>query len=220
MGIFRRVSDIISANFNDLVDRFEDPEAMLRQAIREMETAIDNCLDGAAKAIAEERLLARQLDDYRRSNERLHEKAAAAVKRGDDAAARSALTLRAEQEKLIAALDDQLQSSRRHSARLRNQVAAMRVRLAEARSKLQTCIARNRAAEARRQFAVDAVRVNHAGASYSRFDALCRKIERRESEADAYEELAGDLVFDTPPNDDIDITLELEALKEKVATGG
>ena len=40
MGIFHRVSDIISANINDLVDRFEDPERMLRQAIREMQESI------------------------------------------------------------------------------------------------------------------------------------------------------------------------------------
>jgi phage shock protein A len=217
MGLFRRVSDIISANLNELVDQFEDPEAMLKQAIREMETAIDHCLDGAAKAIAEERLLGRQLDEYRRGNERLHEKAVAAVKRGDDAAARSALSLRGEQEKLIAALDDQLQSSRRHSARLRKQVAAMRVRLAEARSKLQTCIARNRAAEARRLFALDAARVSCGEAPFSRFDAMCRKIERREAEADAYEELAGDLDLCTDVNESTDVELELQALKQSLA---
>lgn len=217
MGLFRRVSDIISANLNELVDRLEDPEAVLRQAIREMESAIDQCLDGAAKAIAEERLLARQLDEYRRSSEQLHGKAAAAVKRGDDAAARSALTLRAEQQTLSAALDDQLQSCRRHSARLRRQVAAMRVRLAEARSRLQTCIARNRAAEARRLFAVDALRANHASASFSRFDALCRRIERREAEAEAYEELAGVATFDGPSPNELDITQELQALKAEAA---
>jgi len=32
MGMFRRVNDIIAANLNDLVDRWEDPEKMLRQA--------------------------------------------------------------------------------------------------------------------------------------------------------------------------------------------
>jgi phage shock protein A len=34
MGLFKRVSDIISANLNDMVDRFEDPEKILNQAIR------------------------------------------------------------------------------------------------------------------------------------------------------------------------------------------
>ena len=36
MGIFSRVSDIITANLNSLLDRAENPEAMLAQVIREM----------------------------------------------------------------------------------------------------------------------------------------------------------------------------------------
>ena len=37
MGLYRRFGDIISANLNELLDRFEDPEKMLRQVVREME---------------------------------------------------------------------------------------------------------------------------------------------------------------------------------------
>lgn len=216
MKIFRRVSDIISANLNDLIDRFEDPEAMLRQAIREMEAAIDDAMRAAAGAIAEERMLTRQLEEYRRSNQQLRERAAAAVKRGDDPAARVALTQRAEQEKLVAALDDQLQAARRHSTRLRRQVAAMRVRLSEAQHKLQSYIARNRAAVARRQFAGDALHFSHADAAFSRFDALCRTVERREAQADAYEELAGESQFAVALNEETDIDHELQALKQSI----
>ena len=35
MKIFQRMSDIFSANIHDMIDRFEDPEIMLKQAIRE-----------------------------------------------------------------------------------------------------------------------------------------------------------------------------------------
>ena len=59
MRLFQRIGDIIAANLNDLVDRFEDPEVMLKQAIREMETMIESATGGAARAIAGERLLAR-----------------------------------------------------------------------------------------------------------------------------------------------------------------
>ena len=38
MGIFRRAADIFAANMNDLVDRFEEPERMLRQALRKWRT--------------------------------------------------------------------------------------------------------------------------------------------------------------------------------------
>ena len=40
MGVFKRISDIISANLNDLTEGFEDPERMLKQAVREMEETI------------------------------------------------------------------------------------------------------------------------------------------------------------------------------------
>ena len=35
-SIFQRISDVISANLNDLIDRVEDPERMIKQIIREM----------------------------------------------------------------------------------------------------------------------------------------------------------------------------------------
>ncbi len=40
MTIFRRTTDIVTANLNDLVDRWEDPERMLRQALRDMEATL------------------------------------------------------------------------------------------------------------------------------------------------------------------------------------
>jgi hypothetical protein len=41
MGIFARLSDIISANLNALLDKAEDPERMLAQVIREMEAGLE-----------------------------------------------------------------------------------------------------------------------------------------------------------------------------------
>lgn len=40
MGLFKRISDIISANLNEMLDQEENPEKLLKQAIREMETAM------------------------------------------------------------------------------------------------------------------------------------------------------------------------------------
>ena len=39
-NLFRRINDIITANINDLIDRVEDPELMIKQMIREMEENI------------------------------------------------------------------------------------------------------------------------------------------------------------------------------------
>ncbi len=64
MRLFQRIGDIIAANLNDLVDRFEDPEVMLKQAIREMDTMIDGATASAVRAIATERLLSKDLSDH------------------------------------------------------------------------------------------------------------------------------------------------------------
>jgi phage shock protein A len=37
MSIFKRINDVINANINDLIDKVEDPERMIKQIIREME---------------------------------------------------------------------------------------------------------------------------------------------------------------------------------------
>lgn len=44
--LFKRISDVIAANLNDLVDRVEDPERMIKQLIREMEENISNAREG------------------------------------------------------------------------------------------------------------------------------------------------------------------------------
>src|SRR5690242_20003850 len=86
MGLFHRLQTLLAANFNDLLDQAENPEKLLRQAVRELETAQGRLLDAAARAIAHERLLARQ---HQACGERVNAtqaRAAAAARRGDDAA--------------------------------------------------------------------------------------------------------------------------------------
>ena len=89
MGLIKRMSGLVSANLNDLIDQCEDPEKMLKQAVREMETALGQLMDGAARAIAHHKLLARQLTEQQDAVERRAKLAEAAVARGDDDTARS-----------------------------------------------------------------------------------------------------------------------------------
>ena len=45
-NLFKRINDMISANINDLIDRVEDPERMVKQIIREMEDNISKAKEG------------------------------------------------------------------------------------------------------------------------------------------------------------------------------
>jgi phage shock protein A len=191
MGVFRRVSDIISANVNDLVERFETPEIMLRQAIREMDAALSRTAEAAARAIAESRLLENQLNAHKRESTELHRRACDALRRGDEPSARSALARHNDCEKLIAALDDQRTAVRSAAGRLRRQLDAMRVRRCEAEHKLHLVRARECAAEARRHLIGGPFDGGGPETGFSRFDRVCRTVERLEAETDAYLELTG-----------------------------
>ena len=213
MGLFKRVGDIVSANLNEMVEKFEDPEKMLKQAVREMETAINSSMDGAAKVVANAKLLTKQLDEHRRQAEAWRQRAEKAVRQNDDDTARHALLRKAEHEKLIAALDDQRTADESASLKLRRQIDAMRVRLAEARRKLVTLAARHQAAQARKQLAGDIGGAAGDGLAFSKFERICERVEQTEAEADALLELAGNdwQAEDLNP----DIEAELDALKRQ-----
>lgn len=166
MGIFRRASDIIAANLNDLIDQFEDPERMLRQAIREMEAAVSSALDGAVQVIASEKLLTRQLETERYAADQWHQRAQQALAAEDEPLARQAVARKLEHQQLAAALADQQAAAIETSQRLRRQVDALRARLAEARRKLAALVARQRAAAARRTVA------RHTGGIRDRIQSL------------------------------------------------
>src|SRR4029077_5255796 len=100
MGLFQRFGDIISANLNDMVDRFEEPEKMLKQAVREMEAAISDAKRETARAMASEKLAAKELAESERQGREWGQRAEQAVRAGDDAMARKALTRKQEHDKV------------------------------------------------------------------------------------------------------------------------
>ena len=147
MRLFQRIGDIVAANLNDLVDRFEDPEVMLKQAIREMDTMIEGATGGAARAIAGERLLARDLADHERKGARWRGRAEEAVVNGDDDLARQAIARAHEHEVMARALLEQRTAAEQTAQALRGQVAAMRAKQAEARRKLASLTGRRQVAQ-------------------------------------------------------------------------
>ena len=222
MGIFRRVNDIISANLNDMVDRFEDPEKMLKQAIREMEETIEEATAAAAKAIASEKLLANDLAEHERQAGEWLQRAEQAVKAADDELARQALRRKQEHEKLAQALREQSAAAGETGQTLRRQVEAMKAKHAEARRKLATLTARSKAAHARRQLQTVGTGFKLRTDAFSRFDRMREKVELAEAEADALTELhaGGDepvVARFERRDEELSIEAELAAIKQKVA---
>ena len=68
MALMERVSALIRANLNDLIDQAEEPEKMLKQVILDMENQLIQVKTQVAMAIADEHLLTKK----RKENETRH----------------------------------------------------------------------------------------------------------------------------------------------------
>ncbi|MHC4363520.1 MAG: PspA/IM30 family protein [Planctomycetota bacterium] len=222
MGIFSRISDIISANLNDMVEGFEHPERMLKQAVREMETTIDQALQSTAKTIAGEKMVKRELEKNRQEASLWASRAKAAVDDGNDELARKAIARKQEHEKLVAALEDQLTASQQTTQKLKRQLEAMRVKLAEAKRRLATLTARKHVADLRSKVNKVSSSASPNASAFAKFDRMREKVEMAEAEADAIRELGGEAMADVDLSfqTDIDTTdaaveAELAELKKK-----
>jgi Phage shock protein A (IM30), suppresses sigma54-dependent transcription len=150
-NIFKRISDVISANINDLIDRVENPERMIKQIIREMEENIRQAKEGVIEAIASEKRLQKELENNQKQSDEWWKKAEQALRMSNEELARTALARKKEHDNICKALEPPWQAARNTSERLKTQLRALEAKLEEARRKRGTLVARQRAAEARQQ---------------------------------------------------------------------
>lgn len=188
-SLFKRISDVITANLNDLVDRVEDPERMIKQIIREMEENLHSAREGVVDALASEKLLARELEGQRRQAAEAHERARRAMAAGNEALAREALRRKQEHDGIAANLQASWESAQRTSGRLKAQLRALEAKLEEARLKKGSLVARQRAAQAVEQ--MDQIRDRlTTGLELDRtFGRMADRVDEMEARMAAREEL-------------------------------
>jgi phage shock protein A len=223
MGLFKRISDIISANLNEMAESYEDPEKMLKQAIREMETSIGDATKDTAKALASQKLMTRELERNESEARDWQQRAEKAVASSDESLARKALARKQEHDKLAAALRDQLATAKETTDSLRRQLDGMSAKLAEAKRSLASLSARQKAADYRKKMTTSKLDASTelSDNAFAKFDRLREKVEQAEAEAEALAELspsAGEaLKADSASGkDSLDIESQLEELKRKM----
>src|SRR5437763_11861195 len=94
MGMLDRVSTILRANINDMLDRAEDPEKMIKQLLLDMENQLIQVKTQVAASIADEQRLKERWQDHQRQADEWQRKAEIAVQRGQDDLAKEALARR------------------------------------------------------------------------------------------------------------------------------
>ena len=221
MSIFSRTRDIVAANMTDLLDKAEDPAKMIRMIIMEMEETLVEVRASAARTIADQKEMRRQISKLERIQEGWTEKAELALSKGREDLAKAALVEKRKAGDMadqlgveIQVLDDALRASEADIAKLQGRLREARTRQNAIATRLES--AHNRA-RLREMYA--GPKVDEA---FSRFDQLERHADFAEGEADA-------LSLGAPPKsleeeiadlrNEEAVDAELEALKAKLNSG-
>src|ERR1700756_5080416 len=91
MALLERVSTLIRANLNDLIDKAEDPEKMIKQVILDMQNQLLQVKTQVAIAIADQHLLEKKEKENESKIAEWMRKAELAVDKKQDDLARAAL---------------------------------------------------------------------------------------------------------------------------------
>jgi phage shock protein A len=220
-GIMDRLSRLIRANINDLIDNAEDPEKMIDQILRDMQESTSMARAQVAAMIAQEKELELDAAETRNLAEEWGRKAERAVTASKDDLAREALRRKRDNEENSAIYTEQLAVQRQAVAKLKDQLRQLEAKYQATLGARDTLIARQRRARAQRQVA-EAIVVFTPLDPSSELDRMERKIRSEEAHAMAALEVGEDS-FDAQfqaLEGESDVEDELEALKKSLGAGG
>ncbi|HEY3991123.1 MAG TPA: PspA/IM30 family protein [Acidobacteriaceae bacterium] len=148
MALLERVATLLRANLNDLIDRAEDPQKMLRQLILDMENQLLQVKTQVAIALADQHLLEKKQTEHEESAGNWQRKAALAVTRQQDELARAALRQQISHQQMAASFAQQLADQRTETDTLRTALGRLQQRLQETQSRCELLAIEHRRARA------------------------------------------------------------------------
>ncbi len=196
MGIFSRLGTLIKSNLNDLITKAEDPEKMLNQVLLEMQQQLVEAKKSVAVAIADEKKLQKQYNAELDKSKEWERKAMVAVRAGDDGLARQALARKQEHETISTQFQQQWVAQKQAVDKLKDALRLLNNKIEEAKRKKNILIARKKRAEAQQQIANTMQGLGDTSA-FDTFDRMADRIALMEAEAEAGQELAGELSGET-----------------------
>jgi len=131
MALITRVSRLFQADFHAVLDRIEEPEAILRQAVREMEEELARDEQRSALLQQEQRQLVSRETGLEQSLQDIEEELGACFTAGNDDLARACIRRRLEAQRMARDLS-------RKRGETGGTLDALRIRIRENRSRLES----------------------------------------------------------------------------------
>jgi len=136
MAIFARLTDLLKANINDLIDRAEDPEKMVKQIIIDMEEQLQKAVQGLGTVMASQRQMAKKLAEAQSESKLWEDRAKSALKEGNEELARQAVDHKLKADSSVETHEKMNNELSSQVDILRQQVDLLKAKLNEARSLL------------------------------------------------------------------------------------
>jgi phage shock protein A len=216
MAILDRISRLVRANVNDLIDQAEDPEKMIDQILRDMQSNMTTARAQVAAMIAQEKELEADVNESNELVTEWNEKARRAVSAGKDDLAREALRRKHDAQENLDVYQKQHDVQQQTVEKLKQQLQLLESKYQSTLSQRDSLIARQRRAKAQQHVADRVTSLSPLDAS-SELDRMERKIRSNEARAAATVEME-DTSIDSQFREldyDVDIEKELEALKSQ-----
>lgn len=188
MSILGRISDLISANVNAMLDKAEDPEKMANEYLRQLTNEVYEARTSVAAAMADETKLEQRRISYQAEADQWQAKAEAALRAGDEELTKAALSRKVQAQKLADQYRQQETAQEEQVNALQDALVSLETRIAEVKAKKELIIAKkNRAAtqEALQRTASSLGKLS----AIDKLDQLEEKVDDRLARADAMAKL-------------------------------
>lgn len=189
MGIMTRFKDIMAANVNALLDKAEDPEKMIDQYLRNLESDFAKVKAETASIMAEEKSARRKLDECNEEIAKMGEYAKKAVAAGNDNDARRFLEKKSELTQKQEVLAKNYELAHANSEKMRQMHDKLEGDIQAMKSKRDMLKAKVKVAETQKKINEMGSGMESAGNNAAAFERMEEKVNRMLDEAEAVGEL-------------------------------
>ena len=219
MGILTRFKDIMSSNINALLDKAEDPEKMIDQCLRNLNSDLGKVKSETASIMAEEQRSKRELDECNEEITKMQNFAVKALEANNEDDARKFLEKKASLTNKLTSLQQSYDLANTNATRMREMHDKLVKDIGELESRKDMIKGKIAVAKTQERLNNIGSSVNSANNSLSAFDRMEQKAEHMLDKANAMAEL------NSSPKDDIkdltskyssnsaDVDADLAALK-------
>jgi phage shock protein A len=195
MALLERVSTLVRANLNDLIDKAEEPEKMIKQVILDMQNQLLQVKTQVAIAIADQHLLEKKQKENAGKVAEWMRKAELAVDKKEDDLARASLQRVESYRELSEGFTQQVADQKAQVENLKSALRKLDQKLTEAEAKADVLMAQQRRARAVTK-ASDARMAMGDSSKAATFDRMKRKVAHSEAVSEAKSEIAGSNIDD------------------------